>query len=409
MPKSDLKDVIELIKQLHKTDVFKKKKKNKRNKHKKHNKHSNQYVSSNIPQSYGPKGSEPGRLASWAGVPQPMSNSTNLNNLIGAEQLRGLENKNADDEKQRRRALEIANNNEQQNLKNLAYEKRLDEHNYLLGNMWYKGDERFKTLSNSISELYNYGNKNAGYNRGDNNDVPTTYGSDNFLQEGNKQSIIDMNLNPVRPASQYGPFGTQPQPVFNTNLDDNINDIDYVNTVSPRTMFTNPMDTHGLTDRSSNISPDVDFGNIYKGPTPGQKKTPLSILKPSNDDIFIDSDDDDDDEISTPIINQKKTAESETSATKQRPLSSLFNLRSMYKQTKNLMKPIDNINMDNLKLEPTISQPQKNKRSNYHQDIINLMNQENISYRQAQQEYRLNKQEEDEPIIKKRGRPKKNN
>ena len=185
MGKVPLKEVIKLIKELRKSGVIGKKRKRKQ-----YNKKQKQVgVNAGIKQNNPLTG-----YVTNSGFNAPATNNvgSNINTLIASEQLKMLENKNNAQQNNPPIILPVDNNN---------YDDQLQEHNFLINDLYNQGNRNFDLLGYAIGDLYkNYDKalKNAqsqpGFNYADNNDVPSTGGSDMFIPQGNKQSIIDQNL-----------------------------------------------------------------------------------------------------------------------------------------------------------------------------------------------------------------------
>ena len=184
MGKVPLKEVIKLIKELRKSGVIGKKRKRKQ-----YNKKQKQVgVNAGIKQN--------NALTGYSNAPATNNVGSTINTLIASEQLKMLEKNNPQ--------ILPPNNNPLMILppdNNNYYDEQFQEHNNLIGDLYYEGNRNFNLLGNAIGDLYqNYDKllKNAqsqpGFNYADNNDVPTTGGSDMFIPQGNKQSIIDQNL-----------------------------------------------------------------------------------------------------------------------------------------------------------------------------------------------------------------------
>jgi len=177
MGKVPLKEVIKLIKELRKSGVIGKKRKR------------NQYNKIQVGVNAGIKQNNPltGYVTN-SGFNAPATNNvgSNNNNLIASEQLKMLENKNNAQQNNPPIILPADNNN--------YYDEQFQEHNNLIGDLYYEGNRNFNLLGNAIGDLYkNYDKllKNAqsqpGFNYADNNDVPpSTGGSDMFIPQGNK-------------------------------------------------------------------------------------------------------------------------------------------------------------------------------------------------------------------------------
>jgi hypothetical protein len=169
MAKIETKELIELIKVLKDKGVLQKKKK-KRNKKRKYKKIQQIATQPQI-----------GNNVSY-GTTFPSNNSSNLNTLIQSEQLKMLENKNNN----------VSNEN---NSQYLELKNDVDNSKYLIDTMYKQGSNQFNNIKNSITQIYG----KLGFDPDDGIDVPSTGGSDSFIPQGQKMSIIDYNLNESLP------------------------------------------------------------------------------------------------------------------------------------------------------------------------------------------------------------------
>jgi len=173
MTKLDLKDVIKLIRELKKSGTLSKKKRRRIKKIKKLLATTNSNIKSDSnPQSYGHSNVNQG--------------TSNLNTLIASEQLSLLE------KKKNEQPLLLENNDNVNNLQN-----NQNMHDFLLKQLYHKGNNQFNAINDAIGDIYN----KIGYNDMDNIDVPTTYGTTSFIPEGQKMSQIDLTLNDIYPSS----------------------------------------------------------------------------------------------------------------------------------------------------------------------------------------------------------------